>query len=95
MRLFLELLSNCMCASFLFGFEAGMRDLTALVPDHCLIIILHQIHKNIILQTRGTERKREGECWQTLQPSVSFDCNDQYGQYLYSLFRIGRSIQIN
>ena len=35
-NVFCECLSVCVCASFPFGFEAGMSDLIIFIPDHCL-----------------------------------------------------------
>ena len=34
---FRERLSNCLFASFSYGFEVGMLDLIVLVPNHCLV----------------------------------------------------------
>ena len=28
----------CVCPSFPFGFEDGMRDVIVLIPDHCLSV---------------------------------------------------------
>ena len=36
MRVFRELLSVCVCASFPFEFKGGMWDFIVLVPDQCL-----------------------------------------------------------
>ena len=35
---FVNVLSVCVYASFPFGFEGGMWDLIALIPDNCLSI---------------------------------------------------------
>ena len=37
-RVFRERLSVCLCASFPFGFEGGMWDLSLLIRGHCLFI---------------------------------------------------------
>ena len=37
-RVFRERLSVCLYASFPFGFEGGMWDLSLLIPDHSLFI---------------------------------------------------------
>ena len=48
-RVFREPLSFfCVCPSFPFGFEGAMWGFIALIPDHCLSVILKPINMKIV-----------------------------------------------